>query len=855
MLRISLSGLWYHKKLSAFYALLLALSLALILTVFPLFDSVIDGIAATGAAKYGKHDSIVYNLSEEQLSALRKNLLARKVGVLETYGSWTLAGTTQAGSITIGSFDETAWQLGCIPILDGRLPERADEIALEQNVRFRLGREFAVGDSLTLEQGGATRTFTVCGILANYTNNWDTPTGNPLVAGYNDLPKGIVALQQTNMPVRHLHALCLSDTIGGPIAQFAEENGLDSSGSGQYYYLVLYEQLKPLKSFRRFFFLIIAFGVVLCLYKGLSLYLDAYQAAFQTMIDLGARRAHLFRIFAVQQGVLLLLGALLGLPLGAGIAWFADRRLAGHAAIDLFSVQSLCTLGIALLFLAALAAACFSLRFRAEDGSSLSRRKRKRSKPMRISGSLLGSLGMHFVDTGLRRVLPILLLVACLFSLTSFSEVYIQDFLETNVFQALLEERPDLWWPAFFVNSIRMSAYATFETVHLYQSKNRAFPKQIVQEFYADAGVDFIYVDRYATNEATLLVPQGDPYWYSFDVTGYGDAELGFPSSAIAGVPQDVLSACYGFYVLDDVVTPAFLEACPELADAIASLGRDEVIAIFPPTEDGRQNTSLAVGDALTFAELTYTSDDFNEVWHNPSLITYVEHPLSIASIYPDQLQFHVGRRTQQITGPTFLITEETFLENDLFHGVEGFSIYLSPDISEADYAAVERHVMQTASAMDNASVVSRREQAAQDAQFMAVTSTSLAITLGVLGLFSLFCLALTLYMALMQRKRSLAILRGLGMRRRTLEGAIFLELLVYLLYCLVSSILLYFLFMFFFHREIFLSIVTWENTRTMLRTLGGCLLAVLALCGVLMRFLSGSLYREEVSTALRTAE
>ena len=855
MLRISLSGLWYHKKLSAFYALLLALSLALILTVFPLFDSVIDGIAATGAAKYGKHDSIVYNLSEEQLSALRKNLLARKVGVLETYGSWTLAGTTQAGSITIGSFDETAWQLGCIPILDGRLPERADEIALEQNVRFRLGREFAVGDSLTLEQGGATRTFTVCGILANYTINWDTPTGNPLVAGYNDLPKGIVALQQTNMPVRHLHALCLSDTIGGPIAQFAEENGLDSSGSGQYYYLVLYEQLKPLKSFRRFFFLIIAFGVVLCLYKGLSLYLDAYQAAFQTMIDLGARRVHLFRIFAVQQGILLLLGALLGLPLGAGIAWFADRRLAGHAAIDLFSVQSLCTLGIALLFLAALAAACFCLRFRTEDGSSLSRRKRKRSKPMRISGSLLGSLGMHFVDTGLRRVLPILLLVACLFSLTSFSEVYIQDFLETNVFQALLEERPDLWLPAFEVASTNPPAFVPFETVNLYQSKGRAFPKHTMQDFYADAGVDFIYVDRFATNEATWIVPRGDPYWAAFDVTTPCVDESDLPSSAIAGVPQDVLSVGYNFYVLDKVTTPAFLEACPELADAIASLGRDEVIAIFPPTEDGRQNTSLAVGDALTFAELTYTSDDFNEVWHNPSLITYVEHPLSIASIYPDQLQLHVGRRTEQITGPTFLITEETFLENDLFHGIEWFSIFLSPDISETDYTKVERHVMQLASSMDNSAVVSRREQAAQDAQFMAVTSTSLAITLGVLGLFTLFCLALTLYMALMQRKRSLAILRGLGMRRRTLEGAIFLELAVYLFYCLISSILFYFLLMFLFHREIFTTVVTWENTRTMLRTLGGCLLAVLALCGVLMRFLSGSLYREEVSTALRTAE
>ena len=70
MLRISLSGLWYHKKLSAFYALLLALSLALILTVFPLFDSVIDGIADAGAAKYGKHDSIVYNLTEGQLAEI-----------------------------------------------------------------------------------------------------------------------------------------------------------------------------------------------------------------------------------------------------------------------------------------------------------------------------------------------------------------------------------------------------------------------------------------------------------------------------------------------------------------------------------------------------------------------------------------------------------------------------------------------------------------------------------------------------------------------------------------------------------------------------------------------------------------
>ena len=354
MLRISLSGPWYHKKLSAFYALLLALSLALILTVFPLFDSVIDGIAATGAAKYGgKHDSIVYNLSEEQLSALRKNLLARKVGVLETYGSWTLAGTGHAGSITIGSFDETAWQLGCIPIF-GRPPARTRgwRWALEAEcarsapgarrrpvtvqIPSRSNRE---GRPVTSQPSAASSPIAT-------DNWWDLRRrGNPLVAGYNDLPKGIVALQQTNMPVRHLHALCLSDTGAEQIAQFAEENGLDSSGSGRSLRPAAVRAAETVKELSPVLFSHhpvrhhpLSMQRTVTLPRRVSGCLSDHDRPRRAASSPSSASLRCSRVSSCCWA------RYLGLPLGAGIAWFADRRLAGHAAIDLFSVQSLCTL-------------------------------------------------------------------------------------------------------------------------------------------------------------------------------------------------------------------------------------------------------------------------------------------------------------------------------------------------------------------------------------------------------------------------------------------------------------------------------------------------------------------------------
>lgn len=853
MLRIAFSTLRYHKKITAFFFALLLLVFALVLTIFPLFNYVISSIADTGAIKYGKQDIILYNLNNTQLAALQKNFSSSKIGIVETYGSWQIAEQSKEGSITLGYFDDVAWELSCISLLEGFLPQNEGEIALEQSARYRLGIDFAVGDQLTFTQQGVQKNFTVCGILRNYTNTWDVPSSNQLIPGYNDMPKGIIThLKQP--PIINIHTLCYTDGYSRDISIAASEWGVQQSASGSYYSGVLIEQLAPLKTFRNIFVMLIFFGVVLCINTGLSLYIDAYRPTYQTLYDLGAEAKHPFLLFGLQQAILLPAAALCSLPLAWCIARLADLLLQGRTQIHVFTPGNLLLLIIATIFLCVLVLFRFYSSIYALKKKPLSQYTAQRSKQMHISSSLSWSLTINFMDTTLKKVLPILLLVAFLFSAVSFTNVYVKDFLLSNVFQSLEEQRPD-WRLYDFSIECSNQGYATFETLNLNIGKNRYFPKEVIHDLYALSGIDFVHIYTYGLNKATLLLPDnGDPYWKSFDCTWPEDKDLGYPSSAISGAPQSVISIDPYFYVLDEILTPSLKAAYPDMALAIDTLKKDEVLALLPPV-DALNNQTLALDYELDFGELTYSHNNFAEVRANPNLITYREHHLTVAAVYDRPLEVYIKGRKEVTFVPVFLITEETFRTNSLFKGIERLHLYLSPDISEADYAVVEQHVMEIGASLDNVQVYSRREEQAQDAQFMAVTSAALAITLGILGIFIFFCLFTTLYMALLHRKHSLSILRSLGMKRRTLARAVFIELTIYMLYCLFLSILLYFLIMFLFYREIFASIVTWQNTLHMLQALGGCLLAVLLICSGMVRALLRGFYRESISTALRSAE
>lgn len=106
------------------------------------------------------------------------------IGVLGTYMI-----KRQREKVTAGFFDKSACKIGCIRLQSGRMPERETEIAVEKSKLRKLGSQIKLGDQVILKSGsGIEKTYTICGIIKDYTGSWDVPEN--LIDGENTLPDG-----------------------------------------------------------------------------------------------------------------------------------------------------------------------------------------------------------------------------------------------------------------------------------------------------------------------------------------------------------------------------------------------------------------------------------------------------------------------------------------------------------------------------------------------------------------------------------------------------------------------------------------------------------------------------------------
>ena len=105
----------------------------------------------------------------------------RSTGYFREIGHVTVDATVEDTSICTGYYDETAEKLMNRKLTEGRMPEKAGEIAAERSALIRLGldKTASVGGTITLKMhpiSGVTeeKTFTLVGILNEQTNNLET---------------------------------------------------------------------------------------------------------------------------------------------------------------------------------------------------------------------------------------------------------------------------------------------------------------------------------------------------------------------------------------------------------------------------------------------------------------------------------------------------------------------------------------------------------------------------------------------------------------------------------------------------------------------------------------------------------
>ena len=180
-----------------------------------------------------------------------------------------------------------------------------------------------------------------------------------------------------------------------------------------------------------------------------------------------------------------------------------------------------------------------------------------------------------------------------------------------------------------------------------------------------------------------------------------------------------------------------------------------------------------------------------------------------------------------------------------------GHPVCWEGDISEEAYCALEAKVQEIALANPGSVVYSAREEREQNQKLMRLVNLSLSMILSVFGLFTVIAIYSALYMTILQRRRSLAIYRALGLRRRTLTLAMLLELLFYWLVAILGAFVIG---LGIFHFTWHISNVPYMAA-PLIRTLLIALAAGLPLNGAIVWSLQRGIYMQSVYEAMRFGE
>jgi ABC-type lipoprotein release transport system permease subunit len=154
----------------------------------------------------GRQDAVIFNCQDAPLEELTANGVFSEYGTAETVGYVLPDGQNEGNGFSIARFDETAINLARKEALEGRLPEKAGEIALERSTLARLRSGAAVGDAVPLTllipdgtdflDAPVQKTFTLVGILSDQLLYIEKLYPHPGAPAYRDLPAGVLSAKE-----------------------------------------------------------------------------------------------------------------------------------------------------------------------------------------------------------------------------------------------------------------------------------------------------------------------------------------------------------------------------------------------------------------------------------------------------------------------------------------------------------------------------------------------------------------------------------------------------------------------------------------------------------------------------------
>jgi len=154
--------------------------------------------------RLGEQDAIVFDCGEAPLEELISTGIFSEYGTADILSYVLPDGQNRENGFSIARFDQAALTLARKEPLEGRLPEKAGEIALEQSALARLRTAAGVGDTITLTlllpdgsgfmDAPVQKSYTLVGILTDKLVFLDRL--GYLIPAYHDYPAGVLSAEE-----------------------------------------------------------------------------------------------------------------------------------------------------------------------------------------------------------------------------------------------------------------------------------------------------------------------------------------------------------------------------------------------------------------------------------------------------------------------------------------------------------------------------------------------------------------------------------------------------------------------------------------------------------------------------------
>lgn len=181
----------------------LSIFLLLLIAVFviggstSLVETASYALMQKNAEVYGDFHGIIFAISERAMETVEQSPYVTDYAYIYSYGVYELPKTKI--EISLGTYDEKAWEMSHIQLVEGRMPQSAEEIVLEERWKTDMG--WKTGDTFTINTGEAEEKFTICGWINNYRLLW--ARSQPGVLN-KQLPTGLLGKDALPLKMRHV---------------------------------------------------------------------------------------------------------------------------------------------------------------------------------------------------------------------------------------------------------------------------------------------------------------------------------------------------------------------------------------------------------------------------------------------------------------------------------------------------------------------------------------------------------------------------------------------------------------------------------------------------------------------------